>query len=69
MLAIKTFAHRIERARADIAINNPEAGETEQNEPVPATFGSWHGRRNAGRVSERRELKLAAQNSPVLKKV
>ena len=49
MLSVEALAHGIERTRADVAVNDPEAGETEQNEPTPAILGGDKRRRNADR--------------------
>ncbi len=51
MLSVKALAHGIERTRADVAVNDPKAGETEQNEPGPAMAGGGKRRREAGRIS------------------
>jgi hypothetical protein len=51
MLSVKAFAHRIERTRADIAVNDPETGETEQGEPISAMLGRCNSRLNTSRIS------------------
>ena len=50
VLAVKAFAQGIERARADVAIDDPEAGETEQKEAAPASrrFSERRRRRRGG---------------------
>ncbi len=32
VLTVETFSQRVERARADVAVDDPEAGETEQEQ-------------------------------------
>ena len=54
MLSVKALAHGIERTRADVAINDPKAGETEQNETATMRFGGRKHRRKAGRLSNGR---------------
>jgi hypothetical protein len=39
MLSVKALAHGIERTRPDVAVNDPQASETEQSEPTPAMLG------------------------------
>ena len=50
MLSVKALAHGVERTRADVAVNDPKAGETEQNEPTPAMVGGRKRRRKADRI-------------------
>jgi hypothetical protein len=51
MLPVKAFAHRIERTGANIAVYDPEAGQTEQNEPISAMLGRGGSRGNTSRIS------------------
>ena len=50
MLSVKALAHGIERTRPDVAVNDPKAGETEQNEPTSAILGGDKRRRKADRI-------------------
>ena len=51
MLSVEALAHGIERTRADVAVNDPQAGETEQSEPISAMFGGGSRRRKIDRTS------------------
>jgi hypothetical protein len=50
MLAVKALAHGIERARPDVAVNNPKAGETEKSKPTAAMLGGGKRRGKADRI-------------------
>jgi hypothetical protein len=52
MLPVKALAHGIERTRADVAVNDPKAGETKQKEASTTIFG--RNRRKADRISNSR---------------
>ena len=66
MLPIKALAQGIERARADVAINDPETGQTEQQNRRFCCAALPGGERDWSRRQESRELRLWAQNSPFL---
>ena len=34
MLSVKAFAQRVKRTRPDVAVNDAEAGETEESQPT-----------------------------------
>ena len=53
MLSVEAFAERIKRARPDIAVNDPQAGQTEEKEPFPMVRRFSGARENGVSVGSR----------------
>jgi hypothetical protein len=54
MLSVKALTHGVERTGADVAVNDPEAGETEEKESTTAGFGGRKHTRKPCRISNSR---------------